>query len=54
LQYGAWYGLFDNKPLVDALLDRLRHRCITIEIAGPSLRTNAAAPASPAKPKKTR
>lgn len=34
-----WYGLFDRKPLVDALLDRLQHRCITIRIEGPSLRT---------------
>jgi DNA replication protein DnaC len=24
LEYSAWYGLFDNKPLVDALLDRKR------------------------------
>ena len=35
----AWYELFANKPLVDALLDRLQHRCITIRIDGPSLRT---------------
>jgi DNA replication protein DnaC len=34
-----WYELFDRKPLVDALLDRLQHRCITIRIEGPSLRT---------------
>ena len=34
----AWYGLFDNKPLADALLDRLQHHCITIRIDGPSLR----------------
>lgn len=49
-----WYGLFDRKPLVDALLDRLQHHCITIHIDGPSLRTtpphNPASPASPAKP----
>lgn len=38
LDYSAWYDLFDNKDLVDALLDRLRHRCITIRIDGPSLR----------------
>ena len=43
LDYPAWYGLFDNKPLVDALLDRLQHHCITIRIDGPSLRTSAAA-----------
>lgn len=41
----AWYELFANKPLVDALLDRLQHRCITIRIDGPSLRTPQ--PASP-------
>jgi DNA replication protein DnaC len=38
LDYGQWYDLFQRKPLVDALLDRLKHRCITIKIAGPSLR----------------
>ena len=38
LEYSAWYDLFNNKDLVDALLDRLRHRCITIRIDGPSLR----------------
>lgn len=52
LDYSAWYGLFDNKPLVDALLDRLQHHCITICIAGPSLRAGAAsdgsAPPAPA------
>ena len=47
-----WYELFDNKPLVDALLDRLQHHCITIRINGPSLRspqppTPPAATASP-------
>jgi len=39
LEPTAWYDLFANKPLVDALLDRLQHRCITIRIDGPSLRT---------------
>jgi len=38
LDYGEWYDLFQRKPLVDALLDRLKHRCITIKIDGPSLR----------------
>jgi hypothetical protein len=38
LDYPDWYTLFDNKALVDALLDRLQHRCITIRINGPSLR----------------
>jgi len=42
--------LFDNKPLVDALLDRLQHHRITIRIEGPSLRASTAtdAPAQPA------
>jgi DNA replication protein DnaC len=34
-----WHSLFQNKSLVDALLDRLQHHCITIRINGPSLRT---------------
>ena len=39
LEYEQWYGLFNRKALVDALLDRLRHRCTTIHIQGESLRT---------------
>lgn len=39
LDYPQWYDLFQRKPLVDALLDRLKHRCITIRISGRSLRT---------------
>jgi len=35
----GWYELFQNKRLVDALLDRLQHHCITIRIKGPSLRS---------------
>ena len=38
LAYDEWYQLFGRKTLVDALLDRLRHHCITIHINGPSLR----------------
>jgi len=38
LDYPDWYELFQRKPLVDALLDRLQHHCITIRIDGPSLR----------------
>ena len=53
LDYSAWYGLFDNKPLVDALLDRLQHHCITIRIEGPSLRAGTApdalAPKAPSR-----
>ncbi len=47
LDYPDWYDLFQRKPLVDALLDRLKHHCITIPINGPSLRVpNADAPSS--------
>ena len=38
LDYSEWYELFGRKTLVDALLDRLQHRCITLKIDGPSLR----------------
>ena len=38
LDYPDWYELFQRKSLVDALLDRLQHYCITIRIEGPSLR----------------
>jgi DNA replication protein DnaC len=41
LDYPDWYDLFQKKSLVDALLDRLKHRCITIRINGPSLRAPA-------------
>ncbi|MDQ6951065.1 MAG: ATP-binding protein [Mariprofundales bacterium] len=43
LDYPEWYDLFHRKPLVDALLNRLQHHCITIRIDGQSLR-------APAKP----
>jgi len=39
LDYPEWYNLFKRKPLVDALLDRLQHHCITLRIDGDSLRT---------------
>ena len=39
LDYPEWYDLFKRKSLVDALIDRLQHRCITIKIDGLSLRT---------------
>lgn len=42
LDYPQWYELFNNKSLVDALLDRLQHHCVTIRINGPSLRSEAA------------
>jgi len=38
LNYDHWYRFLGNKDLVGALLDRLRHRCHTICIDGPSLR----------------
>ena len=41
LDYPDWYDLFKRKALVDALLDRLKHYCITIRIDGPSLRVPA-------------
>ena len=40
LDYPEWYDLFQRKSLLDALLDRLRHHCITIRIDGPSLRVS--------------
>ena len=47
-----WYALFDKKPLVDALIDRLRHHCIIIRIAGPSLRNPDPPDTPPASPKR--
>ncbi|MDQ6950499.1 MAG: ATP-binding protein [Mariprofundales bacterium] len=41
LDYLEWYDLFHRKPLVDALLDRLQHHCITIRIDGQSFRASA-------------
>lgn len=47
LDFPDWYELFNRKVLVDALLDRLQHHCITIRIDGPSLRApQNAAPSS--------
>ena len=43
----AWYDLFQKKPLVDALLDRLQHHCVTIRINGPSLRSRASEVSAP-------
>lgn len=39
LVYEKWYDLFASKAMVDALLDRLKHQCVTIQIDGSSLRT---------------
>jgi DNA replication protein DnaC len=49
LDFPQWYEQFQRKSLVDALLDRLQHHCITIRIDGPSLR----APAPPETPSAT-
>lgn len=38
LEYEDWYGFLGRKEMVAALLSRLRHRCHTIRIEGPSLR----------------
>jgi len=64
LDYPQWYDLFGKKSLVDGLLDRLKHHCVTIRINGRSLRVpadksgqNASAPVigetAPAKKKTT-
>lgn len=39
LNFDAWYDVFKQKELVDAMLDRFKHTCTTIRIDGPSLRT---------------
>ena len=39
LDYNEWYDFLGQKQMVAALLDRLRHRCHTIHIEGPTLRT---------------
>jgi DNA replication protein DnaC len=36
-----WYNLLNPKDMVDALLDRLYHRCVVIKIDGPSLRVSS-------------
>ena len=38
LDYDEWHGFLGNKPLVEALLGRMRERCHTLRINGPSLR----------------
>lgn len=39
LDYEEWSVFLGQKQMVSALLDRLRHKCHTIRIEGPSLRT---------------
>lgn len=36
-----WYNLLNPKDMVDALLDRLYHRCVVIKIDGDSLRISS-------------
>jgi len=38
LDYDEWHHFLGQKPMVDALLSRLRHHCHTLKIDGPSLR----------------
>lgn len=38
LEYDDWYSFLGQKPMVAALLDRLRHHCHTIRLGGKSLR----------------
>lgn len=42
LDFDQWYDFLRPKDMVDALLDRLRHRCCIIHINGESLRTPTA------------
>jgi DNA replication protein DnaC len=39
LSFEKWYDILQPKDMVDALLDRLKHRCCIIDIDGDSLRT---------------
>jgi DNA replication protein DnaC len=38
LDYDEWPNFLGNRPMVEALLSRLRHYCHTFKIDGPSLR----------------
>jgi DNA replication protein DnaC len=38
LDYDEWHNFLGNRPMVDALLSRIRHHCHTIRIDGPALR----------------
>jgi DNA replication protein DnaC len=38
LDYDEWHHFLGQRPMVEALLSRLRHRCHTLRIDGPSLR----------------
>lgn len=38
LDYDEWPNFLGNRPMVEALLSRVRHHCHTVRIDGPSLR----------------
>jgi DNA replication protein DnaC len=38
LDYEEWHNFLGNRPMVDALLSRIRHHCHTVRIDGPALR----------------
>lgn len=38
LGYDEWHNFLGNKPMVDALLSRVRHYCHTVTINGPDIR----------------
>ena len=38
LEYDEWHNFLGNRPMVEAMLSRLRHYCHTVRINGPSLR----------------
>jgi DNA replication protein DnaC len=38
LDYDEWHNFLGNRPMVEALLSRVRHYCHTVRIQGPSLR----------------
>jgi DNA replication protein DnaC len=38
LVYDEWPSFLGSRPMVEALLSRLRHYCHTVTIDGPSLR----------------
>jgi DNA replication protein DnaC len=39
LDFEQWYDFLGQKPMVQALLDRVRHRCHTVRIDGTTLRS---------------
>jgi hypothetical protein len=53
LDLPEWHELLQKKTLVDALLDRLQHHCITIRIDGPSLRSPDPPPTAAAVPSRS-